>query len=529
MQAQELMAQGQQNNALASSDPAVQAQGIQQAISKRSRTARQPGAIQMPDLSAQPGGTGGRGGVQKRLRSSQMNPPAQASTAPDAAPFPAGTPDPTVADRSDLESFGVTVAPSSGPSSVETPQPSGAGMIPVQRQTVQKEEDPEMEARRAERDQAQLAYLGAEKRVQEETAKLRSAEAAELQAQSEALQQRNADRQAMQDNAMLRMGEAISRYDNMEVQNPWSNRSTGARILAALSVAGSGFLARQAGQQGNPALDIINKSIQQDIDIQKANIDKQKGTITALQAYGQELRAMGVDDRAVASAMTAMAQKKTAAQIESLANQLPAKADGTPDPRSANYLKIAADLKNQAYEADSQNARAYASQTTLTEQPLISGPEVEGEKLDNKALEKFAMEEQSIKANEELIAAFEKKPKLLEQIGPIIGEFNRLRAKYFGDPDFAALDVELKDNLLVKLRQTTGAQMTNSEREFITQTVPTIGTNPENIIRLLKDRRKTVRDRYKMTHRMYSEQGWNMAGIMRPEDFLSVEDSVGFE
>lgn len=54
----------------------------------------------------------------------------------------------------------------------------------------------------------------------------------------------------------------------------WDNMSNGNRVLAAISLALGGIGGGLTGKGGNVALDIINKSIDDDINAQKANLDK---------------------------------------------------------------------------------------------------------------------------------------------------------------------------------------------------------------------------------------------------------------
>lgn len=82
---------------------------------------------------------------------------------------------------------------------------------------------------------------------------------------------------------------------NSKIENPWDQKSGTQKLFAAIAVGLGGFGAAATGSQ-NYALDIINKDIQRNIDLQKEAINKKKGDLAdvnnelslARQKYGDE-------------------------------------------------------------------------------------------------------------------------------------------------------------------------------------------------------------------------------------------------
>lgn len=523
MQAQTLQDQGMQNNALQSPDPAVQAQGVQQGIQAgHAATQRQPGAVMptmpdIPDLSATPGGTGGRAGAQARRirRSSEIANEARGQTQTQAETQPV-TPAQQPADSSDAAAFGVGEQAPAKPQEVAPAAPVMQTATTVSREYSPKsEKERELEAKAAKSQQEFLE-------VKTEQAKLEAEERRKqtqlIADQQEAMAERQAAIDAKREEALGRFDQAIQQYDNMEIKNPWSNKSTGAKIMAALSVGLSGFASRMSGGQGNPAMDIINKQIQQDIDIQKANLDKKKSTMTALQQYGNQLRQMGLDDQAVRESMIAMGEKKLASQLKGFQAQL-----GENDPRSPALAEMAAQFDQQALNRETKNRDKV--KTTVT--PLVPDTQKK-ETLDKTRLDNLETAEGNIKAYANLKKKL-KDPKFREKIGKISGNWNRFKAAWLGDAEAASLMAETDRALLQALRAATGAQMTDAERQFIAQTMPSFTENIESFEAKLNDRFNESLESYK-TYRNRYGKNFDVSGFVDPSELgASDDDEVGFE
>jgi len=67
-------------------------------------------------------------------------------------------------------------------------------------------------------------------------------------------------------------------YLNTKIKDPWASRSTGQTILQAIAIGMGQFGTMLAGRGTNTALDIINKAVERDIQIQEANLNR-KGAV----------------------------------------------------------------------------------------------------------------------------------------------------------------------------------------------------------------------------------------------------------
>ena len=166
-------------------------------------------------------------------------------------------------------------------SEAQQPQPYSSVNAPTGKPLEKPLEKPLTEAERLYRDESELkeeAVLGqynAEKMVAEQTegalkdydAKLNKAIGTYQSEMKNAINEYNTLQNKMADGTI-----DPNRY--------WKNAGWGGLVGAALSVAHSGFSAGIMGQAGNPAIDIINKEIERDIEAQKAEIDKTKNLLS---------------------------------------------------------------------------------------------------------------------------------------------------------------------------------------------------------------------------------------------------------
>jgi len=65
----------------------------------------------------------------------------------------------------------------------------------------------------------------------------------------------------------------------MKLTDYWESQSTGNKILAGIGVMLGGIGGGMSGEKGNRALDVINKAIDTDLEIQKGNIAKQLSVV----------------------------------------------------------------------------------------------------------------------------------------------------------------------------------------------------------------------------------------------------------
>lgn len=103
----------------------------------------------------------------------------------------------------------------------------------------------------------------------------------------------------------------------------WGSKSAGEKMLGAIGIILGGLSAGQG--KGNPAMELMNKSIDQDIASQKANMaQKQKGADAALNIYSQKVRQFGDEDAAdMATRAQMLEQFKLQTQSEALRSQSP--------------------------------------------------------------------------------------------------------------------------------------------------------------------------------------------------------------
>lgn len=283
------------------------------------------------------------------------------------------------------------------------------------------------------------------------------------------LEQRRADNLQAQEQAADTFRKQFDEYANTQVTNPWSNMSTGAKIMSAISIGLGGLGAGPGGK--NIGLDIINQNIARDIDIQKANMDKKKGQLTVLQDYGQSLRAQGLNDQQVTEGMIALGKKLTANKLEQIALGM-----GSEDGRSSALLKSAADMNQDAAKTQLELAKAKSSTVTTTDNLQIGGiggpgggtgmgkdlSEKETSDLLNqqKALRGFKRLDNLAKAND-------------DEIGLIMGTLNKYRAKFnAASGDFYKLDTATQDAIAKALKAQSGAQLTDKEIEWLKSYFP---------------------------------------------------------
>ena len=142
---------------------------------------------------------------------------------------------------------------------------------------------------------------------------------------------------------------------NMEVdpERYWERKGTGARIGSAIAVA-LGAMGSALAKVPNFALDIVNKSISDDLDAQKANIGNKRAQLTG---QGKLLAMMRdkFDDDATADAAALAISTRAAA------NRARARAAGQLSKEAkAGGEKLASELEQQADVFDKQVAQANA-------------------------------------------------------------------------------------------------------------------------------------------------------------------------
>ncbi len=130
-------------------------------------------------------------------------------------------------------------------------------------------------------------------------------------------------------------------YENLKelsIEDYWSDKSTGTRIMAGLAVALGAFGQGMTRSGSNSALDIIQKDMDMDFQRQRAAIEKQKDVVSELSRGISESRQAKQDALNSLGLKEAAAKDMVANKYESLLRQ-----QGTPEAviqGDANLLKL---------------------------------------------------------------------------------------------------------------------------------------------------------------------------------------------
>jgi len=84
--------------------------------------------------------------------------------------------------------------------------------------------------------------------------------------------------------------------ERADIKDYWEKQSTGDKVMAGLAIALGGFGSALTGDKSNRALDIINRAVEQDFAMQKANFENQKGLLGEARAQTQDAR-QGIQDQ----------------------------------------------------------------------------------------------------------------------------------------------------------------------------------------------------------------------------------------
>lgn len=177
----------------------------------------------------------------------------------------------------------------------------------------------------------------------------------EAQAQKAAAIQQAQERRAQAEGAYQQKLEA---FNGKEFHSFWSGRPAAAEILADIGVALGAFGASGRGQ--NEALQILNGRVQQDFDVQKAQIEKAKDSVLMAKtgiADADQARQVAMEDLDIKrnAAMEAIKARLVAGKSAQLGDR--AKAEGDMD-----VAKIAKDIQ----ERKERTTAGMATRTTST-------------------------------------------------------------------------------------------------------------------------------------------------------------------
>ena len=220
--------------------------------------------------------------------------PATGIEEDDGLPEPVGTPLP--AELANLKPPAVVYPPAlQAPAVVPEPMPAAPVPVPMPAPrmaqvetgstttttTSQKVQTPEEIKLRAEADKLVESQIANEQKaagIATKQAEIEQLKAQELDTRAAAKEQavlkllQDGDTEVEKRTAELNL--QSENFKKMEFKDYWADKGTGNKILAAISIGLGSLGAGMAGRQGNTALDIINKAVDDDFARQKAAMQK---------------------------------------------------------------------------------------------------------------------------------------------------------------------------------------------------------------------------------------------------------------
>ncbi len=214
-----------------------------------------------------------------------------------------------------------------GPVSAQTTQVAATpgGMVKTAEKTTTKTEqahaDPKLAKALAEEDRAlagaNTAAADTLSKMHENQAKILEKQNSDLEQQARDHARRAQDLQMRQDEALSRINRLSDEYSNAKIDPDLFGRmDTGNKILASVSLMLGGLSQAFTDAKTNPAMDVLDKAIERDIEAQKSNIAKTGNNLQQSRGIYQELLNATGDERAADAAYRAtllgMAQQQVA-------------------------------------------------------------------------------------------------------------------------------------------------------------------------------------------------------------------------
>lgn len=473
-----------------------------------------PGTVTMEELKQVPMDPATAGAKARELAMQDSAPRPIKRSKPRPAPI-APQPEP----QETADEF-AAAPPAMAPEGSAPPAPP-MDMVTTQVSTSSEQIDPKLKEKveaqiDAERNlsEKRADLLEAESVMKAEQARLQMERANKEAAEAEAANMRVQDYMQRQQNAIEEYKQKYDQYASQDIQNPWSRASTGSKVLAGLSIVLGGLSGPggvEAAQKG------IDKYLADDLALQKANLDKKKGELTMIQQHAKDLRQAGFDDLQITQSMQAMMNGALAKKFNAMAAQMQ-----TTDPaKAAQLAQMAAD--RAAKETELVSKVAENQKQTVTQVPMASlmGKAEKKDRAPTKLAEKAMNSQRGYEASVKLKKMIEQNPDMLKQIGPIAGRIAELKAKFVGDENAAVLSQSIKNEILNKLKAVTGAQMTDAERRYIAETMPSMFEAEETFMAKLSANIDQYARDYENDYGFLSGQGYYMGGFKPPEEILS--------
>jgi hypothetical protein len=381
------------------------------------------------------------------------------------APKPAPAPEP-VESAKDFVQPPAPVAPQAGMGA--TPPPGVLTQVQSESSTSQKLLNTEgYDAAQKKADESAAASDLAQQELTLATATEQFARADKIAADTAELQKRQQENMAAQQRASDLFKARFDEYSNTSVVNPWSNMSTGAKLMSALSIGLGGLAGAPEGK--NVGLDIINDTIKRDIELQKANMDKKKGELTLIQQYGQELRQQGLDDRQIFEGMLALGQKQFDMKIDAMQKVI--------NPKDPKYPQILAIQAKRAQERVPQELEVAKFGATTVQKSAATttaigkgGAGAAPKELEEKATREL-LDKENVLYNYKRLEQVANTSK--EEMGKIMGTINKYaQAWNLAGGNWYKLDEETQNAIAQAIKAQSGAQVTDAEREWLTSYFP---------------------------------------------------------
>ncbi len=300
----------------------------------------------------------------------------------------------------------------------------------------------------------------------------------ELQQQNQKMQEAEAQRQKAISERMSDVDKEVAKQSEMSVDpNYFGKLDTPGKFATILGMLISGVGAGGSGKE-SAALDIFNKTVDRDIEAQKANIAKQGAVVAAKRGGYQDFLAATQDERAA----EALEHNRQSEIFKGRLEQVVAK---TNDP----IVKANAEKQIAAINAG-QAEKVAIAQTVATEQGSKkavslgqgSSTGVNGRIPQDLANKQLAQREAL--ADLARLKQMLKDPKVTKHMGPVRGSFNE--GELQKGSKFAISPEAIKYNTLAKgivgkaTRAIGGGNPSEGEREFAKQLSPNgLGQEPD--------------------------------------------------
>ena len=316
-----------------------------------------------------------------------------------------------------------------------------------------------------------------------------------LQQENERRVKQQADRPAAMQKRLDEVDVINKKFSDAKIDQKhiWGDEGTGNRFFAALGIA-LGALGSGLNGKPNAALDIVNRAIDRDIEVQKANLEQiGKSSEVARGGLADYMKVTGDQDAAIAA--------ERARQLAIFENQLKTAASSSQSAEAkaaanANAAKVGEQLAGEQakvnkfiYEKGSQDAQGKA-----------------GEPLPEGAATKLKDKQSAISDLEQI-----QKMKKAIDTGRVSGNWIAA-GQYLGfdSPDEAEFKRKLDVMLLKVAKSNFGGQMSDTDLSFIKDTVPSLYDSDVNFDAKLDGMLKDQRKEFERDNKYWQSQGYRM-------------------